>query len=263
MFRRFANKRALLCFTGVSVIGGGMGTWCYNTTNGNKFALRHFGKIMPTAVTLKMYNDLEYSYNDVMKRLYINYLGTDALKVIFKTKGLVGLAALVRKGDVFNEIIGNHPLIRLTNKLETHRGFKYNTGLNTDVNDFNPNCVCCAGGLYFTDVVNFPVYFNHTNDVYWRIVTIPADSMVHVELNGQAKTNAFVLKDRNVILPKFNEECVNTVLGYHKYRIRIAKCFLDTLRRSNLYNEFFDNSLSKIYVDGSFYKVNEINDVNV
>ena len=46
-------------------------------------------------------------------------------------------------------------LYRITNEEECHNGFKYQTGDNIDILEFNPNDTCQPGGLYFFDIALF------------------------------------------------------------------------------------------------------------
>ena len=60
---------------------------------------------------------------------------------------------------------------KIFNEADNHHGFQYNDGLNTDVNEVDPNPEnsCVAGGLYFSDENNicefssYGSYIRHVN----------------------------------------------------------------------------------------------------
>lgn len=88
---------------------------------------------------------------------------------------------------------------RLTNKKETHNGFKYETGLNTDTVPFdnNPNHTCCKGGLYFSNEVHICSFIN-MESTYIREVTIPKNEKV-VRFYDKCRVHSFILgKRRNL-----------------------------------------------------------------
>ena len=62
---------------------------------------------------------------------------------------------------------------KVTNKDENHNGFQYIDGLNVIKDKFNdnPGHSCCAGGLYFTDIINIFKFLNY--GIYLREVTLP------------------------------------------------------------------------------------------
>ena len=65
---------------------------------------------------------------------------------------------------------------KVTNKDENHYGFQYIEGLNVikDKFDDNPEHSCCAGGLYFTNIVNIFKFLNY--GIYLREVTLPTSN---------------------------------------------------------------------------------------
>jgi hypothetical protein len=60
---------------------------------------------------------------------------------------------------------------KITNEKETHKGFKYKTGLNIDTVPFEKEGSCVSGGLYFTTAENLHKFYHY--GVYIRSVFIP------------------------------------------------------------------------------------------
>lgn len=78
--------------------------------------------------------------------------------------------------------------IRHTKRCEVHNGFKFKDGLNEDVNDFDPTCTCCAGGLYFTFKES-----NKWKEFWMRDVTFDKYGIIHIEPGLKAKTKKMYL----------------------------------------------------------------------
>jgi len=104
------------------------------------------------------------------------------------------LVGRVYSGEEFNERIKNKKLVKLTTESEIHNNFQFSTGLNIDPIPFNPKKECLPGGFYFCDYDKFNLYLEYGNKrcVNMRIVTIPDDATVYVEL-FKYKADKFIL----------------------------------------------------------------------
>ena len=65
---------------------------------------------------------------------------------------------------------------KITNKDEIHRGLQYKTGLNVDIQTFNPTGDCQDGGIYFAreDILSFLSY-----GLWIREVMLPKDARIY------------------------------------------------------------------------------------
>jgi hypothetical protein len=95
-------------------------------------------------------------------------------------------------GKQFNEINGQKPLYKLTNKEENHYGFQYKDGLNEDRLEFNTK-EYCLGGLYFANIDN--IYKFISINKYIRKVTIPDDARVCI-FEDKIKANKIIVGPR-------------------------------------------------------------------
>jgi hypothetical protein len=99
-------------------------------------------------------------------------------------------------GKRFNWIHKGRKFYKITNSEEDHKGFQYKDGLNVDTIQFYPNEACEAGGLYFSDDVNFVSYLLYGPHI--REVTIPDDARVYSE-KDKYKADKIVLGPRCLI----------------------------------------------------------------
>ena len=81
---------------------------------------------------------------------------------------------------------------KIFRKNDNHHGFKYNDGLNTDVNEFDPNPehLCVAGGLYFSDENNICEFLEYGD--YIRQVEIPDGELI-VKNKNKFRTHSLFL----------------------------------------------------------------------
>ena len=100
-------------------------------------------------------------------------------------------------GKTFNDCYREKQLIKLTNKLENHNGYQFQTGLNIDSNEFNPSGECQRGGIYFCLWEKLSMWLNYSRSpmFYARLVTIPDDAKVWIE-KDKFKTDRLILGDR-------------------------------------------------------------------
>lgn len=102
----------------------------------------------------------------------------------------------VISGREFKELNRDLKFYKITNRREKHHGFQYKTGLNIDINLFNPEGECKSGGLYFSDEKNITSFLDI--GIYFREVTICDDSKIYIE-HGKYKTYKFILGERHYI----------------------------------------------------------------
>lgn len=100
-------------------------------------------------------------------------------------------------GKEFNELFADINFYKLTNRSEVHNGFKFVDGLNVDTIPFDPKCICCPGGIYFTQensIINWLIY-NNSKMRHKRLVKMPDDAKVHFESN-KLKADKLILGPR-------------------------------------------------------------------
>ena len=85
--------------------------------------------------------------------------------------------------------------LKFTVSDETHNGFKFKTGLNTDTNPFDPDPKheCGPYGLYFTDVMNWDKWIDGQ---YVREVTLPKGER-KVTLDDKYRAHRIILGSRH------------------------------------------------------------------
>lgn len=86
--------------------------------------------------------------------------------------------------------------LKFTTSTETHRRFKFRTGLNTDTNSLAPDPTKLLGtyGLYFTDI-RYCARWLAYDMAYVREVTLPKGELV-VNLDGQYRSHRIILGPR-------------------------------------------------------------------
>ena len=113
-------------------------------------------------------------------------------------------------GQDFNQKYNGKKFIKLTNKLENHNGYQFQTGLNVDSIPFNPSGQCQPGGIYFCLSEKMLVWLNYALNqmVYARLVTIPDDAQIYIEGN-KFKADKIILSERQEIgnLEEWKDVC--------------------------------------------------------
>ena len=111
-----------------------------------------------------------------------------------------------------NEFDYSKTYYKVLRKDMTHRGFKYEMGLNIDTNEFNDNIEqnCVKGGLYFVDLEN--IYKHIAFGDYLAEINIPEDAKV-VLLNNKYRTNKFII---NNISPLNTLDSISKVISFIK-----------------------------------------------
>lgn len=114
------------------------------------------------------------------------------------------------------EFVGLFPnlsarLVKLTDSMDMHNNFKYETGLNVDTEKFNPVSQNMPGGLYFIDENYISVFLSYNYSrwmKYCRRVELPADCKVYIEVGGKFKADKIILGERVEIkdLPCWSDE---------------------------------------------------------
>ena len=100
-------------------------------------------------------------------------------------------------GHAFNRIYKDQILVKLTNSLENHNGYRFKTGLNIDSIPFNPDGECQPGGIYFCQLEDLHLWLNYSDSpiVFVRFVTIPDDALIYTEKN-KFKADRLILGNR-------------------------------------------------------------------
>jgi ankyrin repeat protein len=97
---------------------------------------------------------------------------------------------------------------KILNEDETHHELKYQTGLNIDIQKFNPSGDCKPGGIYFSreDILAFLGY-----GPWIRKVTIPEDAQVYENPGNPKKWKAdkVILEERERINVKVIRRLIN------------------------------------------------------
>jgi hypothetical protein len=103
-------------------------------------------------------------------------------------------------GLEFNERFPTTIFVKLTNENENHNGYQFNTGLNTDTQNFDPTGECKKGGIYFCEdnKIGMWLHYNKTLCVNYRQVNIPDDAKVYIESN-KFKTDKIILLEKQEI----------------------------------------------------------------
>lgn len=113
-------------------------------------------------------------------------------------------------GAQFNEQFKGTRFVKLTNESCCHNGFKYEDGLNVDVQEFRPNTNCYPGGFYFCEYDKFYMWHVHRQyiekicntgyvkmDYIWDVV-IPDDAKVAIG-SDKFKCDRFILSNKRSI----------------------------------------------------------------
>src|SRR5579872_4098307 len=83
-------------------------------------------------------------------------------------------------GRAFKRIFNDILFVKLTNETETHNDFKFVSGLNIDIHEFNPTDECNKGGIYFTDEQEAWRWLYYSKETgimrYIRRVFVPNDA---------------------------------------------------------------------------------------
>ena len=111
-----------------------------------------------------------------------------------------------------NEFDYSKTYYKVLRKDMTHRGFKYEMGLNIDTNEFNDNLEdeCVKGGLYFVDFENIYKYIAFGE--YLAEIIIPEDAKV-VKIESD---DSFDIKYRTDKFIIENISPLNTLDSIHK-----------------------------------------------
>jgi hypothetical protein len=114
----------------------------------------------------------------------------------------------VISGEQFNIVYKGKLFVKLTNHCELHNGYQFKTGLNVDTVLFNPSGECNPGGIYFCEFNEIPYWLRYNGSgpmVWYRYVSVPADSKVYIEM-GKFKVDKLILTDRALIVDIMTED---------------------------------------------------------
>ncbi len=105
-------------------------------------------------------------------------------------------------GLEFNELVHNSNInfYKFTSSWENSFGYQFESGLNIDSEDFDPFCVCCAGGIYFADSAN--MRYNYSDYYkFIRRVTVPniTEAWIKIEFKKIKATHLILDNERIAI----------------------------------------------------------------
>lgn len=108
-----------------------------------------------------------------------------------------------------NEFDYSKTYYKVLRKDMTHRGFKYEMGLNVDTNEFNdnPEQKCVKGGLYFVNDCNIINFMNLGS--YLAEIIIPEDAKV-ISLNNKYRADKIIIKS---IIELYNVTALSYVIN--------------------------------------------------
>ena len=103
-------------------------------------------------------------------------------------------------GLEFNQHYSGKKFVKLTNELENHNGYQFQTGLNVDSIPFDPSGECSPGGIYFCLWEKMPMWLDYDTKpmVYVRLVRIPDDAWICIGAD-KFKADRLILGDRQKI----------------------------------------------------------------
>lgn len=115
-----------------------------------------------------------------------------SIELFKKYNDLNDLVGIIMTGREFNDLVKNRgfEFIKLLLSEEKHNGLQLKEGLNVDPNIFDPDCDCCPGGIYFTEVKKKDKWLG--SYAHARKVIIPDDAIVKIELN-KIKVTSIIL----------------------------------------------------------------------
>jgi hypothetical protein len=148
--------------------------------------------------------------------------------------------AKVLSGSEFNKQYPSTLFVKLTNETEIHNGFQFKTGLNIDVNKFNPIGECKFGGIYFCEIDKARLWFRYgyTICVNCRDVQIPDDAQVYIEYD-KFKADKLILSSKTEIW-SHNKLCQTIVAqeeeSLQKVKLQTEEICLIAVKRNP--NEF-------------------------
>jgi len=96
-------------------------------------------------------------------------------------------------GKELNSILPDLKLRKKITDTMEMRGFKYQIGVNTDINKFNTETDCCAGGLYFSSDKYISNFLDEDYGCNIYEVKIPDDAEVYLEDYNKGKANKIEL----------------------------------------------------------------------
>lgn len=111
--------------------------------------------------------------NDEMKKY--------SIELFKKNNDLNLLDGTVMMGKEFNDLVEDRGFnfVKILQPDEIHFSLQFGEGLIVDPNKFDPDCDCCAGGIYFTEEKRKNKWLGmHT---HIRDVVIPDDAVVKIE----------------------------------------------------------------------------------
>jgi len=139
----------------------------------------------------------------------------------------------VLSGEELVKLLDGMLLVKFMNNDDVHHGMTYQTGLNTDILEFNPNGKCSEGGLYFTTLSDM---YNHITSYgdYMRYVTLPDDAEIYVEKN-KMKSKQIILSEKVLI-----KDFISNMIRQH----HVTKDdFLERVKQNGHFLKYIDQQL--------------------
>jgi hypothetical protein len=101
-------------------------------------------------------------------------------------------------GSEFKRLLGDdvNYFIKFMNNDDIHYNMIYKTGLNVDIEEFNPGNECTKGGIYFCHLQDYRCYVNSYGN-YIRKVVIPDDARIYIEEN-KFKADKVILEEKEI-----------------------------------------------------------------
>lgn len=136
----------------------------------------------------------------IAPRLRTDEMKKYSMELFQKSNNLNDLRGTIMTGKEFNGLVKGYVFIKILRTDEIHNGLHLKEGLNKDPVRFDPDCECCAGGIYFIDVKKRSLWENM--GLHNREVTIPDDAVVKVEMNKIKATKIILGKEKFLLPPK-------------------------------------------------------------
>jgi hypothetical protein len=155
-------------------------------------------------------------------------------------------------GSEFNKLYPSK-MIKLTNELEIHNGYRFVTGLNIDTIKFDPTGSCKPGGIYFCELEKFPLWieYSDTTCINFREVKIPDDAQIYTG-KDKFKADKIILSDKQDIWN--NEDCCKIAVAYDGHLLKNVKKQTEEICKIAVH----ENGVAILYVKDKTYDICKI-----
>ena len=119
--------------------------------------------------------------SQIAPRLRSDEMKKYSIELFKKSNDLNTLDGTVMTGKEFNDLMESRGLrfVKILRPDEIHYSLQFGEGLMVDPNKFDPDCDCCAGGIYFTEEKRKDKWLGKHTHI--RDVMIPDDAIVKIE----------------------------------------------------------------------------------